>query len=195
MTRVTAFLILGTLTCWAAFGGSAPENTIYRGGSLTGVSPNSSGMLLFPNDQAMVFQTGDDSVRVPYARISKAELGAPSVHSPQVPLYKVWALSKRFNGKNKTQLLTVAFKGDKGEDVSMTFDLAQSAAPGVLATINGHTGKGPAVLPHIKLTDAQVMAAAPADSSKTPWWGDDYWKTTTNSDKWNPVRAATTPQP
>ncbi len=194
MIRVDALLTLGTLICWAAFGGSAPENTIYRGGNLTGVSPDASGMLLFPNDQAMVFQTGDDSIQVPYASISKAELGAISVHSPHVPVFKVWEVSKRFTGRTKTQLLTVAFKGEEGEDISMIFDLAQSAAPGVLATINGHTGKGPTVLPHVKLTDDQTMASGPADSPKAPWWGDNYWKTTSNSDKWDTLRAASTPK-
>ena len=197
MMRVTAFLALGTVTCWAAFGGSSPQNTTYVEGNLSGVSPDSGGTLLFPDDQAMVFKTGDKLFQIPYAKIGKAELGAVKVHSHhvplyQAPLYKAWVLSKRLTGK--TQLLTVAFKGDEGEDVSMTVELPRPTAVEVLATIDGYTGKGPVVGPPlIKLTEDQITASGPANTAKTPWWGDDYWKTPRNSDKWNSVRAASAP--
>lgn len=197
MIRVITFLSLGALTCAVALRGSSPEKATYVDGNLTGVSPNSSGTLLFPDDRAMVFEAGGDSIQVPYATISKADLGAMRVHSPQVPVYKVWALSKRITGRTRTQLLTVVFKGEEGEDVSMTLELARAAAPDVLATINGHTGKGPMVAaapPRVKLTEDQVMAAGPAESSKASWWGDDYWKTERNSNKWNNVQATNTPR-
>ena len=44
----------------------------------------------------------------------------------------------------------------------MTIELSKTAAAGLLATIERHSGKV-------------------ADNN---WWGDSYWKTTRNKDQW-----------
>jgi hypothetical protein len=41
----------------------------------------------------------------------------------------------------------------------------------------------------VKLTQEQILATKPADSASAPWWGDDYWKTARNKDKWNQAAA------
>jgi hypothetical protein len=210
MNRITILLVLATLACGAAFGASRAETTTYVDGNLTGVSPNTGGTLLFSDEKAMYFRTGLITVPVSYANIGKAELGPTHVHSHDVPLYKVWALHKRFSGKTETQLLTVEFKNDEGEDRTMTLELAQPSAAGVLSqiqtrtTANGSTpvaevaaaepaaqaepAAEPAKVKHAKASkhEAQAKTASakpPADEDQ--WWGDHYWKTKRNADKWN----------
>jgi hypothetical protein len=204
-----------TVASSAAFAASRAETTTYVDGNLTGVSPNTGGTLLFSDDKAMYFRTGLATVTVPYTSISHAELGATKETSHDVPLYKVWALRKRFSGKTETQLLIVNFKNDSGEDKSMTLELAKTSAPGVLSLIQSRTatdaapGKTlvasaapatPSPEPEkvaqneppsnddAKLAakkDAGTPTAAKADKPATAWWGDDFWKTKRNADKWN----------
>jgi hypothetical protein len=171
--RITSLLALAVLAGGAALASSAPETTIYVDGNLTGVTPHTSGTLLFTDDQAMQFRTLATTVDVPYQGISKAELGATKVHTPDVPMYKVWALHKRFLGKTKTQYLMVHYKNEAGEERNMTLEMSPPSAEEVLSSIESHTGKG--------------------KSAKSEWWGDDIWKTTRNADKWNKTATETAP--
>jgi hypothetical protein len=185
-------ILLAVLSTAAAFAASRAETTTYVDGNLTGVSPNTGGTLLLSEEKAMYFRTGLSNVVVPYEGISKVELGAVKETSHGVPLYKVWALHKRFAGGNKTetQLLIVGFKNEDGEEKSMTLELAQSAASSVVSTLQERTGKT-----FVAATNKAPATQAKADASKSgaksdgskadAWWGDDYWKTTRNADKWN----------
>jgi hypothetical protein len=183
MTRITSFLALGALACAAAIGAAPPQTTTYVDGNLTGIAPNTGATLLFSGDAAMSLRAGATSVVVPYESIGKVELGVTKVHSHDVPLYRVWSLHKRFTGKTRTQYLTVVFK-DNGEDKTMTLELAQANASDVVATIQSHTSPG--------VVAARVATSAnPAGSE---WWGDEYWKTTRNVDRWNKTVAANGPE-
>src|SRR5580698_9127145 len=110
MTRIPSFAAWTVLACATAFAASRAETTTYVDGNLTGVSANTGGTLLFSDDKAMVFRTGLATVTVPYATVTKAELGATRTNSHDVPLYKVWARHK----KTETQFLTVEFKNEEG---------------------------------------------------------------------------------
>ena len=190
-------ITLAVLTSAAAFAASKAETTTYVDGNVAGVTPNTGGTLLLSEDKAMYFRTGLANVAVPYAGISKVELGAVKETSHAVPLYKVWALHKRFSGGDKTdtQLLVVSFKNDDGEDKSMTLELSESAIKGVVSTIEDRSGKTfgaekqaqSASSKHAAKTHAAKPADAKADEAKKAdgWWGDDIWKTTRNTDKWN----------
>ncbi len=171
MMRTLSLFALGVLASSAAFGAPRPETTTYVDGNLKDVSPNTGGTLQFAEDKTMYFNTGVVSIPVPYASITKAELGATKTHSHDVPLYKVWALHKRLTEKTQTQYLTVGFKNAEGEDQSMTLELAQSVAPDVLSTIQNRSG----------LRLARSKSAADPNA----WWGDEFWKTARNADKWN----------
>src|SRR5712692_5284630 len=126
--RTISFVALSLLTLGAAFGAPRQETATYVDGNIASVSTNAGGTLTFSDDTAMYFKTGSETIPVPYAGISKTELGVTKVHSQNVPLYKVWSLQKRFSEKNKTQLLTVEFKNTDGEDKTMTLELARPAA-------------------------------------------------------------------
>src|SRR6185436_2402971 len=137
-----------------------PETTTYIDGNLTGVTPQTGGTLVFNNEKALQFRTGLATFDVPYANITKAELGAKQVHSRKAPAYKVWALPKRIGGNTSTQILLLEFKGEEGEAKSMTLELASSSVNSVVGSINSH--RSPSEGP---VTTASAQAT-PAGSSK-----------------------------
>ena len=147
-----------------------PEATIYVNGNLTGVSPNTGGTLMFSDEKAMYLRTNSANIAVPYASISHAEIGVPGEHSHQIPLYKVWLSHKRI----PTRYLTLAFKSGDADARNMTLELTQSAASNVMSTLQSHTRPG--VVP---------ADSVPQENKNAPWWGDDYWKTDSNTDKWD----------
>jgi hypothetical protein len=164
MMRISSLLTLGIVACGAALASSEP--TTYVSGDLTGVKPNSGGTLSMTDDKELYFRTAQTSVPVAYDSISKVELGAiKSRPRPHDPVYKVWSIQKRFTS-TKTQNLTLQFKNETGEEKTMTLELAHANAADVLATIKRHV--------------AGKYAAGNAE-----WWGDDFWKTTRNAERWN----------
>jgi hypothetical protein len=211
--RIASILAAGTLACGLALAAGRSENITYVDGNLTGVTRQSSGNLAYSGPEAMELKAGLSTLAVPYSGIGKAGLSAPQQHSSDVPLYKVWALHKHFS-KTETQLLTVEFKDDQGEARTMTLELGTSAASAVLNAIKQHNPSvetatlaqaGPAV-PALasRLTsepahksskaDAKSKASEPEEtkaaatpataSDKDAWWGDRYWKTGRNVEKW-----------
>lgn len=190
----------------AALASSPAETTTYVDGNLTGVSPNSGATLNLTDEKQMVLRTGLTNIEVPYESISHAELGAVKENPHNVPFYKVWAHGK----KTETQLLIVNFKNAEGEEKTMTLELAQPAAASVMSTIQSHT-KAPEQIasaePAPEKPEAGPAATKPEKAEKekkksepkpdkpdymkagkestTTWWGDDWWKTTRNADKWN----------
>lgn len=182
MTRTASFAALGVLACGFVLGAPRPETSTYVDGNVAALKPNTGGTLVFSDEKAILFRTGLAEVAVPYAGIRRAELGATQVHSHDAPVYKVWALPQRLH-KTQTQLLTVDFRNDQGEDRSMTFELAKQAASSVLSTIQTHTVSPSSV--------AGVTASKDGKSAGSVWWGDGYWKTNRNQDTWNVQTAAT----
>jgi hypothetical protein len=164
MTRIPSFAAWTVLACATAFAASRAETTTYVDGNIPGVSPNTGGTLLFSDDKTLVFRTGLATISVPYAAVTRSELGATRETSHGAPAYKVWARHK----KTETQFLTVDFKNDEGEARTMTLELAQASAPSVLSAIQDHTGKNPPTEVAV-LTPAPVqektMKTAPAAAS------------------------------
>lgn len=160
LTRIFSILAIATIAALAlapaALAADRAETTTYVDGNVTGISPNTGGTLVFSDDKTMHFRTGLADVPVEYSSISHVELGATKETSHDVPLYKVWALHKRFTGKTQTQLLIVNFKNEAGEDKSMTFELAKAAAPGVLSALESRSGK-----------TVEVASAEPVKATKT----------------------------
>jgi hypothetical protein len=187
--RISSLTALALIVAGAAFADSSPQTATYVDGNVAGVAPKTGGTLLFAGDQTMNFRTGLANVAVPYSNITHAELGAVVETSRDVPLYKVWALHKRFGAKPQNQYLIVNFTNEEGEQKTMTLELAQAAAPEVLTIIQDHTGKtiAPArteiASSNTRKSSSKVdpMKAGPEASG---WWGDDIWKTTRNADKW-----------
>ena len=202
----------------AAIAAPQAETTTYVDGNLTGVTPNSGATLTITGDKEMVLRTGLTNVAVPYESIGHAELGAVKETSHDVKFYKIWA---RHHAKTQTQLLVVNFKNSEGEDKTMTLELAQPAAASVLSSIESHkaapqqvASEVPAPQPDASAAPAQAPAEQPAPKSKrlklqpkpdanagaakpkessTDWWGDTWWKTTRNTDKWGKPTSTNAP--
>jgi hypothetical protein len=187
--RISSVAVGALFAAGLALADSSPQTAVYVDGNVTGIAPKTGGTLLFAGEQTMNFRTGLTSVAIPYANISHAELGAVVQTTKTVPLYKVWALHKRFGAKPESQYLTINFANEEAEQKTMTLELAQSAAPEVLSLIQTHNAK--AVSPaQTQLAAASSKKSAKPDAMKagpepTQWWGDDVWKTTRNSDKWS----------
>jgi hypothetical protein len=158
------FLTLSTLTILA--GGllaAADSATVtYIDGNVAELAPNSGATLYLTNSQSIELKTPLHKVQIPYALISKAELGSviPHTADPQ-PLYKVWALPKRLM-KSETQQMTLAYTDGNGLGQTMTLEMSKTSADSVLATIERHSAK----------------------VANAGWWGDSIWKTTRNRDTW-----------
>jgi hypothetical protein len=172
MNRLISLAALALAACGIAAASPRPETSTYVSGNVADLKPNTGGTLVFSDEHAVLFRTGLAEVSVPYAGVSKAELGVTRVHSHDAPAYKVWALPARLH-KTETQLLTLEFKSEQGEDRSMTFEIAKPAASAVLATIQEHTKTG------------VPGDAAGAKKEKEAWWGDSLWKTQRNASSWN----------
>jgi len=158
------FLTFSTLTILT--GGllaAADSATVtYIDGNVAGLSPNSGATLYLNNPHTMELKTALHNIQIPYAQISKAELGVIVPHTPDPePLYKVWALPKRLV-KTETQQMKVAFTDENGRDQTMTLEMPKTSVDGVLGTIERYSPK----------------------VANTSWWGDGVWKTTRNRDTW-----------
>ena len=161
--RFPTFLTLTTLACGLAFAADGPQTVTYISGNLDGLAANTGATLDVSGSKAIAFNNGTVKVEVPYAGISRAELGEATEFSNEEPLYKVWALHKRFVGKRTVQQVTLDFKTAAGESKTLTIEAEQSVAENVVAAIESHTAQA---------------------AQKTGWWGDAMWKTTRNKDQW-----------
>src|SRR5262249_34387097 len=132
MTRFASYTAFTVLACGLSFAAPRPEPSTYVDGNIASLKPNTGGTLLFNDDDAMLFRTGLAEVAVPYRGIKKAELGVTQIHahSHGEPAYKVWSLPKRLH-KTHTQLLTLHFQNQDGEDHLMTLELSKPAASSV----------------------------------------------------------------
>lgn len=188
--RLTSFAIFSLFTAALVSAAERPETTTYIDGNLPGVAVNTGGTLLFSDEASMTFRTGLANIVIPYAGVTKAELGAVKETSHDIPLYKVWALRKRFGPKTRTQLLIVDFKNEENADKTMTLELSPTAASEVLETLQS---RGPKTLV-VSNASGKTEASAKSKGASDSWWGDEYWKTTRNSDKWNKPTATNAPE-
>lgn len=159
----------------AAFAASTSETAIYVSGT-TGVSARTMGTLQLSDEKTMHFRTGSNDVAVPYEAITKAELGKPTTHESDGPLYKkvLWSMPKRLASPGR-EALTVEFKNEAGSLQTMQLEMTEGNAMAALSTIES------------RRTRPVAAAAAPKADD---WWGDSYWKTTRNADKWPATTAS-----
>ena len=223
--RILSTLAIGALMLAAAQAGTParaeppPMSTAIS----PAFSPNTGGTLMLSDEKAMYFRTGLANVPVPYANITHVELGATKETSHDVPAYKVWkhfekktqtqlliVNFKSDEGEEKNMTLELAKPAAAG-----VMSAIQSHAPqGAETTAVAKTEPTPSEKP--AKNDSKVAKADKKDVKKdskpeekeadktfasraekpgATWWGDDYWKTSRNADKWGPVKPATPPTP
>jgi len=148
--------------------GTASERVSYIEGTQKGLAPHTPGTLQMSDSKAMVFQYGKGSLSVPYNNILSTEVG-PTRGKDAGPAYKVWNVHKRFG--DKTRYLTIYYS-ENGTKNKLVFELADKAATLTVAQIDIAQGK----------RQGSVQATTNNDEL---WWGDKYWKTGRNAEKWN----------
>jgi hypothetical protein len=161
--RFPTLTTLITLACGLAVAAEGPQPVTYISGNLDGLAPNTGATVDVSGSKAIALNNGAVKVEVPYAAISRAELGQPTeVTTESEPLYKVWTLHKRFLPKRTVQQVTVDYRTAAGENKTLTIEAEQHVAEGVIAAIEERT----------------------TPPSEKVWWGDTIWKTTRNKDQW-----------
>jgi hypothetical protein len=158
--RFSTFLTFASLSCGLALAAD-PHVVTYISGNLDGLAPNSGATLDVSGEKALSLRASGTAIEVPFAGIAHAEAGEVTTIASEEPLYKVWALHKRFN-KRELQQVKVDFKTPAGENRTMILELEKPAADSVLATIESRT----------------------SPEAKQTWWGDSIWKTKRNQDQW-----------
>ena len=155
-----------TLSAFTLVAGSlaAAADFTYVSGSLSILTPNSGGTLLYSTGKQIELKTPLHKVAIPFATISKAELGEVHTPTPE-PVYKIWSLRKRFANKGETQELTVTFKDDTGSEQTVILELSRQDAWATLVAIQGQNETVP--------------------GANGQWWGDRMWKTSHNSAQWS----------
>lgn len=144
---------------------AAPDGVEYVAGTVETPAPNTKGAI----DTAatgMKFQYASSVFEVPYDRLASVEQGRPGGIAGK--LKKVVTLSRKSH-------FTVAFKDDKGALQTMTFAAGKQQVAKTVPALQAKVTKP-------QPGDARA-AVAPAQQAEA-WWGDRYWKTDRNLNKW-----------
>jgi len=148
--------------------GTSGERASYIEGTQKGIAPHTAGTLSMQDNKVMAFQYGKGSLSIPYANITNTEIG-PGRGKDAGPAYKVWNVHKRF--ADKTRYLTIHYT-ENGLKNKLVFEVADRAATLTVSQIEIAQGK-------------RVGSVAAASTNEELWWGDKYWKTSRNNEKWN----------
>jgi hypothetical protein len=206
----------------AAFASSPAETTTYVDGNLTGVSPNTGATLNLSDDKQMVLRTGLTNVEVPYDAISHFELGAVKEtshggkffgHGKKTETQLLIVNFKSAEGEEKTMTLelaqpaaasvmsTIQSHAKPAEQIAQNTpppapEKPADVKPADPAPADPASGKTtpdqPAKRTKLEKPD-KVDTMKAGKESTTNWWGDDWWKTTRNADKWNKPQTANAP--
>lgn len=164
--RISTFLTLATISCGLAFAAD-PMTVNYLDGGLARVEPNSWATLDASSDQALAFNSGTETVKIPYSEITKLEEGRTrSFSSTEEPLYKVWTLHKRVFDRTTVQQIDLAYDDETGEPQTMSLEMSRADAKQLLKDVKVR------VAPYEALRRHQN------------WWGNSFWKTNSNKDNW-----------
>jgi len=150
------------------------DNTAFVSGTIKTIPSNTKGALDVSDPSELRFRYANSVYAIPYRKISNAQVVEPAGHH-------LWKVPVPSMGKTP-RLLSISFRD--GDATSMvTFRAPAGEALAVSRIIDE------------RRVDSKLIAA-PVTSAKEIWWGDRYWRTTRNKDKWpSPPQADTTAVP
>jgi len=157
---ISAALVLASPSMWAA--SAKADNTEFVSGTIKSIPSKTKGALDISDPSELRFRYANSVYAIPYGKISNAQVVEPVGHH-------LWKLPVPPMGKT-ARLLSISFRD--GDATSMvTFRAPAGEALAVARTIDE------------RRTDPK-LAAVPSTPGKETWWGDRYWRTNRNKDKW-----------
>lgn len=159
-------LSLLTVTCGLVFAAD-PITVNYLDGDVPNVAEESWATLDASGDKSLAFDTGSQTVQIPYSEITKVTEGEMrSFSNTEDPLYKVWTLHKHLFDRTTVQKIDLEFRDATGEPRSMNLEMDREDAKGILAHLT------------------ERLAPYEALRRQRNWWGNSYWKTNSNREEW-----------
>jgi len=141
----------------------AADTAEYVGGTVKSIPMNSTGFLNLDDTKVLKFNYGPAIYKLPYDQITGTEV----TKSDSRHVLKKVPVPTLFGRKKET--LTISYKDTDGVTGKLSFEVKARLAAYVQSAIA-----------EVK---ALPDAATVANESKE-WWGDKYWKTTTNKATW-----------
>lgn len=144
------------------------KNAEFVSGTAKKIPANTIGSLDANSATELRFQYGRSVFNLPYQNITNTEVVEPAGHH-------LWKVPVPHIGKSG-RFLSISYKdGDAAE--MMTFRTSQQEAETLAKAIKERCA-GPETA-GMKPAEVKVNSMKPEN-----WWGDRYWKTTHNKDKW-----------
>lgn len=144
----------------------------YLGGTSKAIPVNTVGVLETASGKELQFHYGQSVYSVPLEKIVGAEVtGTPGKHIWRVPVPHV------VPGKSP-RLLTIRYREGETGSGTLTFRGSSAAVTSLADTLTR--------------PNTAVKATATKTSTGEEWWGDVYWRTTRNKDKWPSASAGDT---
>jgi hypothetical protein len=169
--------------------GGQTATASYLGGSLVSIPAYANGQLDWSRGNVLQFRCGEQNTTWPYTSIVGLTLERP----PARPLWKKAAslgvLALPMFSDNGERELTIHYKNENGLAGSVVFGLPVGEAELLVSVLESRTGKQSAVLAMSpERMHTRKEAVRPADnphiSADGAWWGDTYWRTPRNADRW-----------
>lgn len=172
----TAVAVL-SLTPLSANSAEAAKAAQFISGTAATIPVNIDGSLDATNPSELQFHYGMSVFTVPYDTITNTQISDAAGHH-------LWKVPVKL-GKS-SRLLTISYRN--GEKISaVTFKASAGSVASLRAVIEQRRAPAPA---------AQTAKAQPKTAGEEDWWGDHYWRTTHNRDKWpSPQQTDTTVAP
>jgi hypothetical protein len=167
---ISAALSIAMLSASAA---TKPQTAEFVSGTIKTIPANTAGALDANSDSELRFHYGNSIFAIAYQRITNAQVVEPSGHH-------LWKVPVPSLGKG-TRLISISFRDAEGNGM-VTFRAPASDAKNIARAIEQHRGN-----------PATLAARKPAKAAQETWWGDKYWKTTRNKDRWPSAQPSDSP--
>ncbi len=172
--RFSKLLTLATLTCGLALAAD-PITVNYLDGNMPNLAPASWATIQFDSDEAIDFNTGTETVAIPYSAITTVLQGkVRSFSSSDEPYYKVWHLHEHLFDRKIVQQIDLKYEDETGEPQTLSMELDRKDAKALVAQV-------------VKQTSPYELLRRQRD-----WWGDSIWKTKRNAAQWESKPKLTT---
>ena len=137
MRGVSLLVLFALVGCLAIAGrpGSAVE---YMGGTLSSLSPRTTGWLVTTDSASMVFYSKKSVIRIPYERINQIEYGQKADRRvlEGILLSPLFVLTKK-----RDHYVTVGYETEDGQQQALLFRVEKDDVRALLVSLEARTGR------------------------------------------------------